>query len=138
MNYFTLEALPAQHGDSLLLHYGSDDAPGLVMIDGGPSGTWEKSLRPRLAALKDKRGDDFRIDLRMVSHIDDDHIVGVVNFTGAWVIATDDGQEWPYPVAQLWHNSFERISDSDPTKVTASVLASTDGAVELGDVDLDE
>lgn len=138
MDYFTLEALPAQHGDSLLLHYGSDDAPGLVMIDGGPSGTWEKSLKPRLKAIKDKRGDDFRIDLLMVSHIDDDHIVGVVNFTGAWVIATDDGAEWPFPVTQLWHNSFERISDSDPTKVTASVLASTDGAAELGDVDLDE
>jgi hypothetical protein len=138
MNHFTLEALPAQHGDSLLLHYGSADAPGLVMIDGGPSGTWEKSLKPRLQVLKTARGDDFKIDLLMVSHIDDDHIVGVVNFTDKWVIAQDDGAEWPFPVLQLWHNSFERISNTDLTKVTASVLASTEGAVELGDVDLDE
>lgn len=138
MNHFTLEALPAQHGDSLLLHYGSGDAPGLVMIDGGPSGTWDKSLKPRLQMLRNARGDDFRIDLLMVSHIDDDHIVGVVNFTDKWVIAEDDAVEWPFPVLQLWHNSFERISDADLTKVTASVLASTDGAVELGDVDLDE
>lgn len=138
MTYFTLEALPAQHGDCLILHYGSDDAPGLALIDGGPSGTWDRSLKPRLQALKQARGDPFQIDLLMVSHIDDDHIVGIVNFTGEWVRATEDGQEWPFPVAQLWHNSFERISDSDPTQVTASVLASTEGATELRDVDLDE
>ena len=138
MDYFTLEALPAQHGDSLLLHYGNANAPGLVMIDGGPSGTWAKSLKPRLTKLKAARGDDFRINLLMVSHIDDDHIVGVVNFTGEWVTAVDDGEEWPFPVDQLWHNSFERISNSDPAKVTASVLASTDGAVDVGDVDVDD
>ncbi len=138
MAYFTLEALPAQHGDCLILHYGSDDEPGLVLIDGGPSGTWRKSLKPRLEELREARGDDFKIDLLMVSHIDDDHIVGVVDFTGEWVAAVDDAVEWPFPVTQLWHNSFQRISDSDPTKVTASVLASTEGAVELGDVDLDE
>ena len=138
MDYFTLEALPAQHGDCLLLHYGSAAAPGLVMIDGGPSGTWPKSLKPRLTALKAARGDDFRINLLMVSHIDDDHIVGVVNFTGEWVTAIDDGEDWPFPVDQLWHNSFERISNSDPTKVTASVLASTGGAVDVTDVDVDD
>lgn len=138
MAYFTLEALPAQHGDCLILHYGSDDETGLILIDGGPSGTWARSLKPRLKALKAERGDDFKIDLLMVSHIDDDHIVGVVDFTGEWIAAVDEGTEWPFPVMQLWHNSFERISDSDPTKVTASVLASTDGAMELGDVDLDE
>ena len=84
-----------------------------VLIDGGPSGTWKKSLKPRLEELRQARGDDFRIDLLMVSHIDDDHIVGVVDFTGEWVAAVDDEAEWPFPVAQLWHNSFERISDSD-------------------------
>ena len=33
---FTLEALEAKHGDSLLLHYGTLDAPRLIVIDGGP------------------------------------------------------------------------------------------------------
>jgi len=138
MSYFTLEALPAQHGDCLLLHFGSGEEPGLVLIDGGPSGTWANSLRPRLEALRGARDDGFRIDLLMVSHIDDDHIVGVVNFTGAWVDAIDDGQEWPFPVDQLWHNSFERVSGSDPTKVTASVLASAGDSADLGDVDVDD
>jgi hypothetical protein len=138
MAYFTLEALPAQHGDSLLLHYGSADAPGLVVIDGGPSGTWKKSLEPRLRALSEARGGDFRIDLLMVSHIDDDHIVGIVDFTGAWLRAKEDDQPWPYPVSEFWHNSFERISNTDMTQVTASVLASTGGTGNLEDLEPDD
>lgn len=135
MDHFTLEALPAQHGDCLMLHYGSSDAPRLILIDGGPSGTWAGSLRPRLNALRTMRGDGFKIDLLMVSHIDDDHVVGVVDFTGAWLNAVRDGEEWPYPVDQLWHNSFERVSGSDPTKVTASILASVGGDGGLEGVD---
>ena len=33
---FTLEALEAKHGDSLLLHYGTKKSPQLIVIDGGP------------------------------------------------------------------------------------------------------
>ena len=32
---FTLEALPARKGDSLILNYGTKAAPKLVVIDGG-------------------------------------------------------------------------------------------------------
>jgi len=138
MEFFTLEALPAQHGDCLLLHYGTPEKPGLVVIDGGPSKTWRTSLEPRLKAVRAARGGGFKIDLLMVSHIDDDHIVGVVDFTGAWLTARSDGEPWPYPVAQLWHNSFERISDSDLTQVTASVMASTGGTGNVESLDFDE
>ncbi|HEX8063697.1 MAG TPA: MBL fold metallo-hydrolase [Allosphingosinicella sp.] len=138
MEFFTLEALPAQHGDCLILHYGSDGEPGTVLIDGGPSGTWRRSLEPRLKALSEARGDGFVIDLLMVSHIDDDHIVGIVDFTGAWLQAKEDGRPWPYPVSEFWHNSFERISNTDMTKVTASVLASTGGTGNLEDLQPDD
>lgn len=137
MDYFTLEALPARYGDSLLLHYGSDDKPGLVLIDGGPGKVWEKSLEPRLKELAAARGPGFRINLMMVSHIDDDHVVGLVAFTGAWREAKQKGQQWPYPVREAWHNSFERISNAkDINAVTASVTASA-GAASIDEVDLD-
>ena len=35
MPLFTLEAVRAKHGDSLILHYGPEDAPRFILIDGG-------------------------------------------------------------------------------------------------------
>jgi hypothetical protein len=135
MAYFTLEALPARHGDCLMLHFGDEAAPGLVVIDGGPATVWKKALEPRLDSIRQDRPGGGAIDLLMVSHIDDDHIQGIVEFLGAWVAADEDGREWHYPVAELWHNSFERVTGADPKQVTASVLAST-GAAALPDIEL--
>lgn len=137
-DFFTLEALPAKFGDCLLLHYGSAEAPGLVLIDGGPSQVWRKSLRPRLQALQAARGDAFRIDLLMVSHIDDDHVVGIVDLTTAWKADKQAGKQWPFPVEEVWHNSFERISNKKEIgAVTASVTASA-GVEDLTQIDLEE
>lgn len=135
MSYFTLEALPAQYGDCLLLHYGSDEKPGLVLIDGGPGDVWEDSLEPRLKAIAATRP-GFRINLMMVSHIDDDHVVGLMKFTGAWREEVEADRDWDYPVRQVWHNSFERVSNAkDLDAVKASVTAST-GAASIDEVDL--
>ena len=73
---FSLEALQAFHGDALILHAGEQ----LVLIDGGPVNTYPKSLRPRLEELRAKRapGGALRIDLAMVSHIDEDERVAGV------------------------------------------------------------
>ncbi|MGA9581149.1 MAG: MBL fold metallo-hydrolase [Allosphingosinicella sp.] len=138
MDHFTLEALPARYGDCLLLHYGSGSEPGLILIDGGPGKVWEKSLEPRLKALRAARGKDFKIDLMMVSHIDDDHVVGLVAFAGAWKAASAARKPWPYPVKELWHNSFERITNrEDIGAVTASITASA-GAGSIDEVDLEK
>ena len=37
MALFTLEAIKAKHGDSLILHYGKEDDPRFILIDGGPT-----------------------------------------------------------------------------------------------------
>ena len=37
---FSLDVRPARKGDCLLLHYGTAEKPGLVMIDGGCTRTW--------------------------------------------------------------------------------------------------
>ncbi|HEX8307724.1 MAG TPA: MBL fold metallo-hydrolase [Allosphingosinicella sp.] len=135
--FFTLEAVPARYGDCLLLHYGTEDEPGLALIDGGPDQVWKPFLEKRLAELRDRRGEDFRIDLLMVSHIDDDHVLGIGELASAWRSAKAAGERWPYPVKQAWFNSFERISNArNLGAVTASVTAST-GAATLRDLDLD-
>jgi hypothetical protein len=137
MSFFTLEAVPARYGDCLLLHYGTPEAPGLILIDGGPSKVWEPFLKPRLEAIRDNRDGKLAIDLLMVSHIDDDHVLGITDFTEEWVSAHTAGEEWPFPVRQFWHNSFERVSNSkDVGAVTASVTASAN-AKTISDIDLD-
>jgi glyoxylase-like metal-dependent hydrolase (beta-lactamase superfamily II) len=108
---FTLEALPARHGDALLLHYGDPRRPRLIVIDGGPRGVYKKSLKPRLEALRESRTPDgaLPIQLLMVSHIDDDHIQGVLELTGEMIERQDDEQPQLWKIRKLWHNSFDDI-----------------------------
>ncbi|MGH2920322.1 MAG: hypothetical protein ACRDLS_17250 [Solirubrobacteraceae bacterium] len=121
---FSLEALQAHHGDSLLLHAGTDDKPVLVLIDGGPSGIYETILEPRLEDLRAERAPDgaLRIDLAMVSHIDDDHLAGMVDLGGALAELQDDQQALPYDVRVLWHNSFDDIIGNGADELRAAAL----------------
>src|SRR5215212_9539908 len=107
---FTLEALEAKHGDSLLLHYGTKKSPRLIVIDGGPPGVFGQSLRPRLEWLRDKRapGGSLPVRLLMVSHIDDDHIRGVLDLTDA-LIAQKKKETPLCDITTIWLNSFDEI-----------------------------
>jgi hypothetical protein len=108
---FTLEALNAKHGDALLLHYGKANDPKLILIDGGPRGVFNAALKPRLAELSESRGNGAALPIRllMVSHIDDDHIAGVLDLTHELVRADEDGEAAPYEIASFWHNSFDDL-----------------------------
>jgi hypothetical protein len=97
-----LEALKAKHGDALLLS--ADGAR--VLIDGGPGQVYENVLRDRLVAL-DKGGDTPpTIDLMMISHIDDDHINGILDLTNELKEADEDGERRLVDIEEAWHNSF--------------------------------
>lgn len=121
---FSLEALQAYHGDSLLLHGGTAEKPVLVLIDGGPSGIYETVLAPRLEELRAERAPDgaLRIDLAMVSHIDDDHVHGMVDLGAALVELHDDQQALPYDVRVLWHNAFDDIIGNEADEVSAAAV----------------
>ncbi|MDP2710844.1 MAG: hypothetical protein Q8O56_06460 [Solirubrobacteraceae bacterium] len=123
---FSLEALQAFQGDCLLLHAGSATQPLLVLIDGGPSSTWETSLRPRLEQLRGERAGDeagaaLSIDLAMVSHIDDDHIHGMLDFAGELVTEQLDARPLSYEVQTLWHNAFDDVVDDADALRSAAV-----------------
>jgi hypothetical protein len=51
----------------------------------------------------------LRIDLAMVSHIDSDHIQGLLDLGGALVELDEDSQPVPYAIDNLWHNAFDDI-----------------------------
>ena len=109
---FTLEALDAKHGDALLLHYGAPTDPRLIVIDGGPSGVWTRRLKPRLAALQASRagGRALEIVAAVVSHIDDDHVNGILAMFNDIERRGSDGDPAQLSVLGLWHNSFEDLT----------------------------
>jgi hypothetical protein len=123
---FTLEALQAKHGDSLILHYGKPKSPKMIVIDGGPAGVYSKSLAPRLEQLKDSRSPNEPLSIRMlmVSHLDDDHINGVLAFLEDLVDKQGQNEELPYDIVTLWHNSFDDIigSKNDADELVAASL----------------
>ena len=128
---FTLEVLPANQGDCLLLHYGPSSDPLVAVVDGGPAGVFKRALRPRLDELRATRaaGGTLQLQLVAVSHIDDDHIRGVLDLVRALTEERDDGREPSYEILALWHNSFEDVVGGDgPAGIPAAVsaLAQTD------------
>lgn len=114
---FSLEAIKAKHGDCLLLHWGNNSNHKVALIDGGPDTVYPNFLKPRLQELAEQRGKK-ELELTMVSHIDDDHINGILALTRD--IADGDA---PADIGLLWHNSLEGLLDQKITGGTAEVTA---------------
>jgi beta-lactamase superfamily II metal-dependent hydrolase len=126
---FTLEALEARHGDSLLLHYGAKTQPKLIVIDGGPAGVYAKTLSKRLAAIKATRSPGAPMPIRMVmiSHLDDDHINGILQLLKAQEDLKANGP-LDYHIATIWHNAFDDLLDNNPAELTASLESAVNTA----------
>lgn len=101
-----VDVLQAMHGDCLLLRYGTPQRPRVMIIDGGPKDTWKQALLPRLKDLSD--GNKLSIPLVMVSHIDDDHIHGIIDYFTD--LKTDGDLCSRLRPAALWHNSLDQLT----------------------------
>jgi len=82
--------LPAAQGDSLWVEYGSRDAPHRILIDGGTPPTYKKHLKQKLMEL----GQRPLIELLVVTHIDTDHIGGVLKLFNDHSVGLHFGQVW--------------------------------------------
>jgi len=131
---FTLDVRRARKGDCLIVHYGTKAEPGLMLIDGGPAEVYKPFLKPRLAEIRKARGlganATLPVDLLMVSHIDDDHIKGVLELTKE-MIETQGPK--PLKINGLWHNTFDDIIGNNPDHLRAAVTASFGTASLSGD-----
>jgi hypothetical protein len=131
-----LEALRARFGDALLLHFGTPDAPRLALVDGGPPGVWVDALRPRLDALRQERGlaagTPLPIDLGMVSHMDADHISGILDFARKSRDLAASRQPVPWKIQRFWHNSFDDVLGNQDAALAAP--ASLLSPASLGDL----
>lgn len=124
---FTLEAVFAKHGDCLILHYGPWSDPLRVLIDGGPRGVYGGYLGPRLEQLRE----DFEIlpdesipfEMVMVSHIDADHITGIIDLFETVAEAREEQKPLPVKTGRLWHNSFDDILGNTEPLTLARMVA---------------
>ena len=130
-----LEALRAKYGDSLILHSGTQTKPQLTVVDGGPAGVYNDALKPRLEEVrKERKLDDktpLEIELMMVSHIDDDHISGLLELVRKLNERREARQPLPWKIGRFWHNSFDDILGNKDSQIASS--ASTMSTASLGE-----
>jgi hypothetical protein len=120
----TLETRRAKKGDCLLLHYGTKTLPRLMLIDAGPSGVYQPQLVPRLDQIRQARQlspqQTLSVDVVMVSHVDDDHIKGILDLTKKLTTQKKDQEPLYLKTRTLWHNSFDDVLKTTPDELTAA------------------
>jgi hypothetical protein len=95
---FVIESLPAGRGDCILLEYGDPLRPSRVLIDGGPKPTYA-ALRQRILAMPEG---SRRFDLLVVTHIDADHIEGVLRLL-------QEKDNLGVRFDDVWFNGFQHL-----------------------------
>jgi hypothetical protein len=127
MPLFTLEAVKAKHGDSLILHYGDKDHPRFILIDGGPPTVYRTFLRPRLEQIREQwsEGQPLPLEMVMVSHIDADHIAGILDLTKELIEKRDNPL---CDVSVLWHNSFDEVVGNKDKEIFSKLLQKVETA----------
>jgi hypothetical protein len=119
---FRMRVVQAEFGDCFLLEYGTAAAPRFLLVDGGPPDTWELHLESELTAIARGGG---ALDLVMLSHVDNDHIVGLLDFLAR---LRADGAAPFIGVGGIWHNSFARTIDVGGTLEPRLRAATTNAA----------
>ena len=104
-----LIVVQAEFGDCLLLQSSDGSNPISILIDGGPSQTYEKYLKPTLNTVLHGRN----LDLVILSHIDNDHVLGLLDLFEAIKREKESGDSQVLKVSDLWHNSFSDLIRSD-------------------------
>jgi beta-lactamase superfamily II metal-dependent hydrolase len=135
-----IEVFQSDKGDCLLLT-GGDGAR--VLVDGGMRSSYTEHVAPALGRIAD---DDRELDLVYVSHIDRDHIAGVLQLMEdlvAWRVydfqresGNDDFREPTVPrpprVKRLWHNAFHDVVGDNEGEIE-EMLAASAAILEAGD-----
>jgi beta-lactamase superfamily II metal-dependent hydrolase len=100
-----LHLVQADHGDCLILEHGKSSSPRYILIDGGPSNVYKTHLRGKLREIKAGGG---KLDLAILSHVDDDHIVGLLDLMTELRQQRKAGVAETIAIEALWHNTFSQ------------------------------
>lgn len=114
--------LPAQQGDSLWIEYGTAAGPHRVLVDGGTPPTIE-ALKARIGQLDP---DDRQFELLIVTHIDTDHIGGILRLL--------DRPPAGLAFRDVWFNGWPQIDPLTDSPVLGGSEEMTAEAI-LGPID---
>jgi hypothetical protein len=121
-----LRVVQAAFGDCLILEMGTPAAPRYILIDGGPPKVYERHLRGELQKIAASGG---KLDLMILSHVDNDHIIGLLDFTSELREQKAAGKPRLIGVDGLWHNSFsDTISKGADIETRMSAMMAAAGA----------
>ena len=107
-----LHVVQAEYGDCFILESKQGKESTTVLIDGGPYQTFEKHLKPTLQKLPLSG----KLDLVVLSHIDTDHIIGLLDLFEEIKGQRENEAKELVKVSKLWHNSFNDLlqTNEDP------------------------
>jgi beta-lactamase superfamily II metal-dependent hydrolase len=93
---FDIHFLPAKYGDCIWIEYGPAGDTKNILIDGGTGGT-KKHIRDMLKALPGEK----EVELLVVTHIDKDHIEGILSLLSE--------EELGFSVGSVWFNAWKHL-----------------------------
>lgn len=92
----TVELLPAQRGESVLLGWGPPDDRHHLLVDAGPA--------PAYPGIKARLTEIDRLDLLVLTHVDADHVEGVI-------LLVNDG-ELGLDIGDMWFNGWKHLGST--------------------------
>src|SRR5687767_12062628 len=111
----TVKMYPARNGDAFLVT-AEDDVPIAVLVDGGYHSTVREHVIPD---LRDLAGRGREIDLAVATHVDADHVSGLLRLFEANGHAS---APQVIRIREVWHNSLRSIRKLLGPNPTADVL----------------
>lgn len=98
---FRLEMLPAEYGDCLWIEYGDKNKPYRILVDGGTEPSFD-ALQKRIKALD---VNDRKFELLVITHIDDDHIGGILKLIDSMDVLKVRFED-------VWFNGYRHLPES--------------------------
>ena len=131
-----LRIVQAEYGDCLILEFGTASKPRYILIDGGPETIYDLHLRGELEHIKSTGG---KLDLAMLSHVDNDHVVGLLDLVTELRQQRANGTAETIAIDALWLNSFKQTIGSGndiEARVSALMTAAGSSARMMGATDM--
>ncbi len=120
----SLHVIQAEFGDCFILELKSENQSTTILIDGGPSQTFQNHLKPTLQKLEL----NGNIDLIVLSHIDNDHIFGIIDLLNEIKHQREKGIKELVKIRRIWHNSFKNLLQlkEEPQKIISTLFQTQD------------
>lgn len=120
---FKVKFLKAHYGDSIWISFIQGNQRRNILIDGGPTATYRTQAHQAGAlknVLEELKKNGEMIDLLIITHVDNDHICGILK----WIENDDKAHE---KIGEVWFNSEENIAKelNEPARGHATPMTDT-------------